>query len=186
MICRGTAQHIDDCTGGTSTQIRRAVDHPRDARMDHRTGTHGARFHGHIERAAGQPVVAELACTGPQGLDLRVRAGITAADRPVPALADHRTFQHQHRTHRHFAGQLGTARQFQRTTHEYGVVNDTGNTASHHVYTDRSAELPVSVTRGLRMPACAPSSAAGGTSGRQDLYPATRPHPAVAPGWRSH
>ena len=84
-------------------RLARAEDHARDPRVDHRAHAHLARLDGHVQRRAGQPVVAARRRRVAQRHDLRVRGRIVRADRLIESLADDRAVEHDDGADGHLA-----------------------------------------------------------------------------------
>src|SRR5258708_3096463 len=102
-------------------RLRRAIDQPRDPRVDHRPHAHLARLDRHIHRRTGQPVVARLLPCLPQRDDLRVRGGIVQADRLVESPPENLPVHDEHRADRNLAPLARLTRQRQRGLHELTV-----------------------------------------------------------------
>src|SRR5450759_2309011 len=97
--------------------LGRAVDEPRDPRVDHRPHAHLAGLDRHIQRRAGQSIVARLLPRLPQRDDLRVRRRIVQADGLVESPAQDLAVHDEDRTDRHFTAFMPLPRELQRRAH---------------------------------------------------------------------
>ncbi|MCY1175032.1 hypothetical protein D9M73_152520 [compost metagenome] len=116
--------------------------------MDDEAGAHAAGFEGHVEGAAGQPVVGGGRRGHADGDHLGMGAGVVAGDRLVETTPDDLTVLHQHRAHRHFAQGRALGGQGQGFTHEFAItaaVDDGGGTNLTHHATSMAAIRPVSM-----------------------------------------
>ena len=75
------------------------------ARMQHGAAAHGAGLQRDIERAAIEPVVAQMLRRCAQRHDFRVCGGVVPQHRCVAARGNHLAILDHHRPHRHFARQ---------------------------------------------------------------------------------
>ena len=95
-------------TGSKHCRTRRSsdpgpVDHPADARVQDRPGTHDAGLEGDVKRATAEPVIAPTTTTRPDAPGSRVRRGIVAADRRIETAADDCSVSHHHGSNRYLA-----------------------------------------------------------------------------------
>ena len=101
--------------------------------MDERAHTHQARFDSHVQRGAGQPVVAEMCSGGTQRQHLGVRGRIAGANRVIerPGIDD--AVHDEDGPDRDLAGVEGQSRLLQRCAHEL---------LEHPLDSSRSASVP--------------------------------------------
>ncbi|MNN17800.1 hypothetical protein D3C81_1309940 [compost metagenome] len=90
--------------------------------MHDQPGAHAARLQGHVQRAADQAIVLQVARRIADRHHLGMGAGIMGGDRAVEAAADDLAAHHQHRPHRHLAEGRALGGQRQRLAHEALVV----------------------------------------------------------------
>lgn len=87
--------------------IGSSEDQPVNPRMNHGSGTHGARFQRHVEGAAVEPVVAEASRRFTKGHDFSVGRRVNVPNDPVLSFADDGAVRNNYRTDRHFTGLSG-------------------------------------------------------------------------------
>ena len=105
--------------------IVRAPDHPADPRMADRAGAHGAGLERHVERQAGQPIVAQGFGRAAQGDDLGMGRGIVLSDGLIGARRERLTRGRidDHGADRHLALRRRSFRQAERDAHVGFVVH---------------------------------------------------------------
>ena len=102
MVQTPFGKQIDYAAARTSLGIGSTVDQPRDTRMDDRAGAHGAGFQRHVQRTAGQAVVAQMQSGSAERANFGMSGRIVAAYRRIRAAADDFTILYNYRTYRHF------------------------------------------------------------------------------------
>ena len=117
MVQGGVIEHPHDGADGAGLGLGGAEDEPTDAGMDQRAGAHQARFDRHVERGAGQPVVADGARGVAQGDDLGVGRGVAGEYGLVAAPPDDGTVEHDDGAHRHLAPPARKPRLGERLAH---------------------------------------------------------------------
>ena len=115
-------EQVDHRARSAGLGIRRAVDHARQARVQHGAAAHGARLQRDVERAAVEPVVGELRRAGAQRGHLGMRRGVVPGDGGIAPGGDHLPIAHQHGAHGHLARLLRGARLGDGLAHPVGVV----------------------------------------------------------------
>ncbi len=133
VIQAGFGEQVDDAAGGAGLRIARAENHAFDARMHDRAGAHGAGFQGHIQGATGQAVVAQTGRRVTQGHDFSMRRRIVPTDGLIETATDDLAIADNQRTHRHFTGSAGFARQIERQCHVSVVVHEVGLWPAHPI-----------------------------------------------------
>ena len=117
MIELGMVEYRKAGTHRTPLHVVGAVYKARYARLDHGSGTHGARLYGDVDSGAGQPVVSN----GARGLakrdDFGVRGGIAIRDGAVSSTRDDALADHHDRAHGDLAALRSGARFVKRGTH---------------------------------------------------------------------
>jgi hypothetical protein len=111
-------QQVEHRAEGTGLGVRRAKDHTGDAGMQHRSGTHGAGFQGHVELAAIESVIAQRQCSRAHGIDLGMRRRVMTGDRRVSPHPHNASILDHHGADRHFTISQSKLRLFQRQRHE--------------------------------------------------------------------
>src|SRR5207245_10315244 len=100
----GVGQDLEASAYRPALWVIRAVDQPRNARLNHCARAHTARLNGYIESRLCKPVIAENPCGFAQNNDFGVRRRVAIPDGAVPRARDDSAFVHQHRSDRHFSG----------------------------------------------------------------------------------
>jgi hypothetical protein len=100
---------------GAGLGVGRRVNQPSDARVENRTGAHGAGFECDVQCAAfafwrKDAVIGESSASFTEGYDLGVRCGVVVAqDAVVTSAKDLTAGRHDERANRNFTGSLGGA-----------------------------------------------------------------------------
>src|SRR5689334_15067753 len=95
-------ERIRNASARAGFGVARAVNNPRDARVQHRAGAHDARLERHVELTAGETVIAETLRGVTQRNDFGMRRGVVGLYRMVVAAADDLAVSHDYGTHWHF------------------------------------------------------------------------------------
>ena len=97
-------QQVHRAAGGSAFGVGRAEHHPVEPAMHHRPGAHRARLFCGVERAAGQPPIADRLLGGGECEHLGVRGGVVEQFHLVERPGDDAALVHDHRADRHLLG----------------------------------------------------------------------------------
>jgi len=89
--------------------------------LDHRSCAHAARFNGHVQHRASQPIISQCACRFPQHYHFRVRRRVHIPYSAVSRSRHNPSIAHQYGSDRHLTRLGCPARLFQRLQHELDV-----------------------------------------------------------------
>ena len=120
MVVR-QGEKIRQAAAGAGLRVRRAVDHTRNSRVDHRTCAHRTGLQRHIERAFPQPPAAQRAARLIYGLQLGMAQGILRLFPAVPPASDDALPVRNDAAHRHLALGGRLPRQTQGLAHVFFV-----------------------------------------------------------------
>lgn len=88
MVEPGLSKEIRLRLCHAGTRLGRTIDQARHARVDDRTGTHQARFQGHEEGAAFQPIITQTRTGIAKGENLGMGTGIVTAEGGIESGTD--------------------------------------------------------------------------------------------------
>ena len=91
---------IYHASAGASLRICRAIHKLGNACLQDGTRTHGTRLQRHVQRAAGEAVIAQLVRSFAKRLDFSVGSRVAFRNRSVVAATDHFAFANHHRPDR--------------------------------------------------------------------------------------
>ena len=103
VIERGVVQNMYGGMHRAGFGIVRAVNQRTDSGVNHRPGTHGARFNGYEEVAVSQAVIAEGGSGFAQGHDFSMGRRIRVCEIAIEAAADDLAFMHHDGADRNFS-----------------------------------------------------------------------------------
>ena len=125
--------------------------HSCDARLDHRSHTHHARFHRNVYRRIREAVIRDRVCRSPQRHHLGMCGRVIQTDRRVGAAADHALFVDNDSANWHFASDRSLARQADGHVHENLIDSSTllelQRTALHRGRTYHTVPMPTTARR---------------------------------------
>src|SRR6476620_3879968 len=103
---------------GPCPRFGSAVHHGSNASVHERADAHQAGLNGHVERGAGEAVVADRSRRLPYRHDLSMGGWIVGTDGLVESTDHDDVAENDNRTNRNFSGLVGKARLIQRLSHE--------------------------------------------------------------------
>src|SRR5215469_6994615 len=121
VVESGVGQDLKASAYRPALWIIRAVNQPRNARLNHCARAHTARLNGYVERRLRKPVVAKNPGGFAQNNDFGVRCWVAIPDGAVPRARDDFAFVDQHSSDRHFAGSSRSARLVEGVLHVCSV-----------------------------------------------------------------
>ncbi len=121
VVQLGVRKQVEHGSGRPRLGLGCAENHAVQPRVEHGATAHRAGLQRHIQRAAIEPVVAQLPRCCTQGHDLRMRGRVVAVHRAIAARGNDLPAPNHHRAHRHLASTSGSLRLGQRKLHKVGV-----------------------------------------------------------------
>jgi hypothetical protein len=141
---------IEDCEArlhSATLSIRRAVNQPLDARLNHRASAHSTRFDGDVQRSARQAIIPDPLRSLAQGDHFCVRGGVAIGDGAVAGAHYDLIINHHHCANGHLAPDSSCARLFQRGAHESRIIVIGGNIIEWAHFWQNSMEPLREITR---------------------------------------
>jgi hypothetical protein len=121
VVQAGMVQNLEQWASSACLGVTGAVDHTGDARMDKRSGAHGAGLDGGVHGAADEPVISDLRRGLAQGDYFSMRRGIVIEQVAVVACANNLTILNYKSAHRHFTPLQGNAGLIKGAFHPHGI-----------------------------------------------------------------